>query len=145
MSFILDALKKSENERQRTIGPSLADAPVRRHRGERPWWAFAVAGLLVVNLGVLLIVLMRKDDGARAMPAATQPAATAPAAAPPATSAAAAPAAKPSAPLATSPAVRSLAEEAGAYQDPWPEDGDIAFDPSGHHRHLHREKRKEDY
>lgn len=134
MSFILDALKKSENERKRTIGPSLADAPVRRHRGERPWWAFAVAGLLVVNLGVLLIVLMRNDDGAQAMPAATLPAATAPAAVPPATSApAAAPAAKPSAPPATtSPAVRSLAEEAGAYQDPWPEDGDIAFDPSGH-------------
>lgn len=135
MSFILDALKKSENERQRTIGPSLADAPVRRHRGERPWWAFAVAGLLVVNLGVLLIVLMRKDDGAQAMPAATQPAVTAPAAAPPAAvapAAAPASAAKSSVPPATSPAVRSLAEEAGAYQEPWPEDGDPAFDPSGH-------------
>ena len=36
MSFILDALKKSENERQRTIGPSLADAPVRSAPTERP-------------------------------------------------------------------------------------------------------------
>ena len=43
MSFILDALKKSENERQRTIGPSLADAPARTPQSERPWWAVAVA------------------------------------------------------------------------------------------------------
>ena len=28
MSFILDALKKSENERQRQVGPSLADVQV---------------------------------------------------------------------------------------------------------------------
>lgn len=126
MSFILDALKKSENERQRTIGPSLADAPVRRHRGERPWWAFAVAGLLVVNLGVLVIVLTRDDDGAQARPAVAQPSATAPAAVPPA---ATAPVPTPArqAP-AISPAVRSLAEEAGAYPDPWPEYGDDTFD-----------------
>lgn len=136
MSFILDALKKSENERQRTIGPSLADAPVRRHRSERPWWAFAVAGLLVVNLGVLLIVLTRDDDSAQAMPAVTQPPAatpmavpaTAPPATPPATSAPVAVAAPAPQLVTTSPAVRSLAEEAGAYQEPWPEDGDAMFD-----------------
>lgn len=130
MSFILDALKKSENERQRTIGPSLADAPVRRHRGERPWWAFAVAGLLVVNLGVLVIVLTRDDDGAQARPAVVQPSATAPAAVPPTAvpPAATAPASAPRQAPATSPAVRSLAEEAGAYPDPWPEYGDDTFD-----------------
>lgn len=129
MSFILDALKKSENERQRTIGPSLADAPVRRHRSERPWWAFAVAGLLVVNLGVLVIVLTRDDDGAQAKPAVTQPLpATAPATFPPAATApVAVPAPTRQAP-ATSPAVRSLAEEAGVYPEPWPEDGDATLD-----------------
>src|SRR5262245_34659562 len=79
MSFILDALKKSENERQRQIGPSLADVPVRRARAERPWWAVAVAALLVVNLGVLLIVLTRSNTTTAAQtPArAPQPAAVA--------------------------------------------------------------------
>ena len=66
MSFILDALKKSENERQRQVGPSLADVRVVRRRAERPWWAVALAALLVVNLGVLLFVLIRDGD---AMPA----------------------------------------------------------------------------
>lgn len=61
MSFILDALKKSENERQRHVGPSLADVQVRRRQDDRPWWVVAVAGLLVINLGVLLVVLMRRD------------------------------------------------------------------------------------
>jgi general secretion pathway protein B len=72
MSFILDALKKSENERQRQVGPSLADVQVRQHRIEKPWWAVAVAALLVLNLGVLLVVLMRNGD---AQPSATEPAA----------------------------------------------------------------------
>lgn len=126
MSFILDALKKSENERQRTIGPSLADAPMRRHRSEQPWWAFAVAGLLVVNLGVLLIVLTRNDDNPQAAPAATQLPAPIPAAAAPATRAAATPAPQTVAPN-TSPAVRSLAEEAGTYPEPYPGDSGAAF------------------
>jgi general secretion pathway protein B len=67
MSFILDALKKSENERQRQVGPSLADVQISRRRSEKPWWAVAVGALLVVNLGVLLVVLTRRDA-----PAATQ-------------------------------------------------------------------------
>ena len=72
MSFILDALKKSENERQRQVGPSLADVRVVRRNAERPWWVVAVAALLVINLGVLAIVLLRDGD---AEPAATQQAA----------------------------------------------------------------------
>ncbi len=109
MSFILDALKKSENERQRTIGPSLADAPVRTSQSERPWWALAVAGLLIGNLAVLFFVLLRDDKA---------PAATAPAAAPVTTTAAASPVPYTRAPPASrpsiDPSVRSLAEEAGA-------------------------------
>lgn len=68
MSFILDALKKSENERQRQIGPSLADVPMRRKKNDRPWWAFAIAALLVVNLGVLAVVLLRSGGEADAKP-----------------------------------------------------------------------------
>jgi general secretion pathway protein B len=62
MSFILDALKKSENERQRQVGPSLADVQVGQRRINKPWWAVAVGALLVVNLGVLIVVLMRDGD-----------------------------------------------------------------------------------
>jgi hypothetical protein len=36
MSFILDALKKSEHARQSQAGPSLADVHLHRPRGERP-------------------------------------------------------------------------------------------------------------
>lgn len=117
MSFILDALKKSENERQRQIGPSLADIPVRRARADRPWWAMAVGALLVVNLGVLLVVLMRDPIPAAPAPAQAEAlpsqASTAPAAAPaPSTTPTAMPA-----PVHTSPAVRSLAEAAGTQED----------------------------
>jgi general secretion pathway protein B len=126
MSFILDALKKSENERKRTIGPSLADAPVHRANNDRPWWAVAVAALLIINLGVLVVVLTRKDDASTAAAAPVLPA-PAPAATPPQTSTPRAnPTTLPQNPNAgapaNSPAVRSLAEEAAgseeAYQDP---------------------------
>ena len=126
MSFILDALKKSENERQRTIGPSLADAPVRREQSDRPWWAVAVAALLVINLGVLIVVLIRnRTDAEPATPPA--PAVATPSQTAPAPAASYAPsqpaqrslAAQPS----TNPAVRSLAEEAGSYNEPYQDPG----------------------
>ncbi|HJY41422.1 MAG TPA: hypothetical protein VJ303_09305, partial [Steroidobacteraceae bacterium] len=82
MSFILDALKKSENERQRQVGPSLADVQVSQRRNDKPWWVVAVAALLVLNLGVLLVVLMRDGDAKSSAPQsapASAPAATAPA------------------------------------------------------------------
>lgn len=63
MSFILDALKKSENARQRQIGPAMAELPRRRRQSERPIWAFVVGGLLLVNIGVLGMVLARKKGG----------------------------------------------------------------------------------
>jgi general secretion pathway protein B len=120
MSFILDALKKSENERQRQLGPSLADIPVRRARTDRPWWAIVLAALLVVNLGVLTFVLLR-DRSAPAVvqqapiaqpvqtapQVATQPAQTRTTAVPPPQATVA-----PN-PVRTNPSVRSLAEVAG--------------------------------
>lgn len=125
MSFILDALKKSENERQRQIGPSLADVKVVRRNGERPWWAVAVAALLVVNLGVLLVVLIRDGDAKPATPApqvAPAPQQTDDDRKPPPPEerryqARPAPAQNYQPP--TDPSVRSLADEAGGYEEPY--------------------------
>jgi general secretion pathway protein B len=59
MSFILDALKKSELERQRQSVPGLADSGVARPRPRLPAWAIALGLLLAVNLLVLLFVVTR--------------------------------------------------------------------------------------
>lgn len=59
MSFILDALRKSETERQRLSQVAIADLPVGRRRAKQPWWVFALSGLLVLNLIVLAAVLLR--------------------------------------------------------------------------------------
>jgi general secretion pathway protein B len=122
MSFILDALKKSENERQRQVGPSLADVQVRQRRNDKPWWVVAVAALLVLNLGVLLVVLMRDGDAKSSAPQAAPASAPATAAAPAGTqvplpaSASRMPRGNPSVAASTNPAVHSLADEAGSYE-----------------------------
>jgi general secretion pathway protein B len=59
MSFILDALKKSELERQRQSVPGLMDAGPLPKRARFPAWALALAALLAVNLAVLVVVLAR--------------------------------------------------------------------------------------
>jgi general secretion pathway protein B len=59
MSFILDALKKSELERQRQSVPGLVDSGVARPRPRLPKWAIALGLLLAVNLLVLLFVVIR--------------------------------------------------------------------------------------
>ena len=53
MSFILDALKKSENERQRQTGPGFATVPGSSSRRTRSPWPLVLAGLVAVNLAVL--------------------------------------------------------------------------------------------
>jgi general secretion pathway protein B len=59
MSFILDALKKSEAERQRKSAPGFADIPGARARSGMPRWLWAVGGLLAINLAVLMVLLLR--------------------------------------------------------------------------------------
>ncbi len=59
MSFILDALKKSEIERQRQSVPGLIDVPLAPRRRGIPPWVWVLAGLLGINAAVLLVVLMR--------------------------------------------------------------------------------------
>jgi len=91
MSFILDALRKSEIERQRQSGPSMAEFPIAREDRRLPVALIAIGFLLAVNLAVVLFFMLRDDDGGRdaeAAPAgAAEPApvASAPAAGVPAT------------------------------------------------------------
>lgn len=62
MSFILDALKKSEAERQRKSVPGFADIPEARseQRSQRWWWV--IGGLLLtLNAAVLLSVFFIRD------------------------------------------------------------------------------------
>jgi general secretion pathway protein B len=66
MSFILDALKKSEIERQRQSVPGLMDSRVAQRRSRLPVWAIALAVLLGINLIVLTFALMRKSTPAAA-------------------------------------------------------------------------------
>jgi general secretion pathway protein B len=68
MSFILDALKKSEIERQRQSVPGLMDSRVAQRRSRLPVWAIALGVLLGINLIVLSFTLMHKS--APAAPAA---------------------------------------------------------------------------
>ncbi|MGO9803400.1 MAG: general secretion pathway protein GspB [Steroidobacteraceae bacterium] len=59
MSFILDALKKSESDRQRQGGPALFEVKVAPRRSALPAWAIAIAVLFAANLGVVLWLLLR--------------------------------------------------------------------------------------
>lgn len=94
MSFILDALRKSEHDRQREKGPALAEVAVAPPRPKTNVWAAAAIALLLVNLvgiGVLLLHRARAPaaQAGGGTPAPAQ-AATAVPTAPPASAGAAA-------------------------------------------------------
>jgi general secretion pathway protein B len=59
MSFILDALKKSETDRQRQASPALFEVKVAAPRRRFPAWAAALAALLAINVAALAWVLLR--------------------------------------------------------------------------------------
>lgn len=61
MSFILDALRKSEHERQRQTGPALVETPVAAPPARTNRWATAAIVLLVVNLIAIGVVLLTKS------------------------------------------------------------------------------------
>ena len=85
MSFILDALRKSEHDRQRQTGPGLAEVPMAPSRPKKNVWATAAVVLLIVNLLAVGVLLLRRasHEAPTATPAdtPTAPAAAAPAAA----------------------------------------------------------------
>jgi general secretion pathway protein B len=70
MSFILDALKKSETDRQRQSAPALFEVKVAAPRRRLPLWAIGLTALLGVNVVVLAWVLMREPAGQTPAPAA---------------------------------------------------------------------------
>src|SRR5579871_6672187 len=78
MSFILDALKKSETDRQRQNGPALFEVRMAPPKTGLPLWAIGLGGLLAVNLVIVAWVLLRRPSTPDA--AATPPAGTAQAA-----------------------------------------------------------------
>lgn len=61
MSFILDALKKSEADRQREASPGIADVPIGSRVQLAPRWLRLVVVLLAVNLIALVVVLLRPE------------------------------------------------------------------------------------
>jgi general secretion pathway protein B len=110
MSFILDALKKSESDRQRQGGPALFEVKVAPPRHALPSWAVAIAVLFLANLAVVGWLLWRHAAAPAPGPAPAAAPAAAPAVtpsvrgAPTAPPAPAAPAASPeSTPAATEP------------------------------------------
>ncbi|MBW7929962.1 MAG: general secretion pathway protein GspB [Gammaproteobacteria bacterium] len=94
MSFILDALRKSETERQRQNGPGLIDAGYRPPAARRSPWIPLLVAVLVANLAIMGFLFLRKPAGTTQAVASapqeervvqeTTPAVVAPASAPPA-------------------------------------------------------------
>jgi general secretion pathway protein B len=78
MSFILDALKKSETDRQRQSSPALFEVKVAAPRRKFPMWAVALAVLFGVNVLALAWVLLRKPDAPPTAQAETSAAPAAP-------------------------------------------------------------------
>ncbi len=76
MSFILDALRKSETERQRQSGPGLVDAGLRRPARRRGFWLPALLTVLAANLVVMAYLWQREPQPGAPTPAAAPAAGT---------------------------------------------------------------------
>lgn len=61
MSFILDALKKSENERQQQGSTEFSSVPTSSGGASPARWLWLLAALLLVNFAVLIGIFMRPD------------------------------------------------------------------------------------
>ncbi len=70
MSFILDALKKSESDRQRQSGPALFEVKVAPPKSGFPVWAIAIVALLVINMAIVGWMLVRRLTNADSTTAA---------------------------------------------------------------------------
>ena len=61
MSFILDALKKSESERQEQADTEFATVPSSPATPTAPRWLWVLGSLLIINIIVLLSLMLRRD------------------------------------------------------------------------------------
>ena len=62
MSFILDALKKSETDRQEQASAEFAAIPAAVDEPGPPRWIWVLGALLLVNVAVLAVVVLDRDD-----------------------------------------------------------------------------------
>jgi general secretion pathway protein B len=138
MSFILDALKKSESDRQRQSGPALFEVKVTPPKPRFPYWALALAALLVINIVVGAWVYLRRPAvepaPATQTAAPTAPTAAASAAPPALPPPAAAPAAAGATAVLPPPAPPAAAPAATAAKHPEPvlsdsESKDVPLNP----------------
>ncbi len=141
MSFILDALKKAEAERQRQTGPTLLEVRVAQPRRRFPMWTIVIGALLAINILLLIAFELRRPapgaepavsvapTGPAPLTAAPSAAPSAAAAAPTAATAGAAPAAAmASLPPATNAVTAGSAGSSAATRPSIPPD---ALDQSG--------------
>lgn len=61
MSFILDALKKSESDRQQKNRPASAHIPTAAAQSTSSHWLLIVGALLLINVVVLLVVFLKPE------------------------------------------------------------------------------------
>ena len=61
MSFILDALKKSESDRQQQNSPDFTQVPTGSDRSSSSRWLLIVGVLLAINVIVLSFVILKPD------------------------------------------------------------------------------------
>jgi len=75
MSFILDALKKSETDRQQQGSAEFTGVPTSPRAPSVPRWLWAVGILLAINLTVLIGLMLKPDTVATptAVPARAEP------------------------------------------------------------------------
>lgn len=76
MSFILDALRKSEAERKRHDTPGIASIPESRPRERNLRWQWIVGGLLLVNFIAVVGLMLDTDDAPPVEPVAALKATT---------------------------------------------------------------------
>ncbi|MDA1064218.1 MAG: hypothetical protein O2907_07815, partial [Proteobacteria bacterium] len=62
MSFILDALKKSETERQEQSVSEFSSVPSSTGEASPLRWLWLLAALLLINVAVLVGILMKRGD-----------------------------------------------------------------------------------
>ena len=73
MSLILDALKKSETERQRQDAPGIASIPETQAREKSSKGGWIIGLLLIVIIGLLLVVMLMRKETGEEIPSSSQP------------------------------------------------------------------------